>query len=137
MQTPAQIIPSSLSTITAPEDITRFAPLISRQISLPSDDIFVQYTRSRLLRGIDVTDPVVSSTAERVLVEKSFLALATTFFGLDHHEKSVISRGFRRYGNALGFVHQALGDQSQYRSFDLLESIIIMALFEVWHFSCL
>jgi hypothetical protein len=67
-----------------------------------------------------------------VLVEKSFLALSTVFFGLDHHEKSVVNRGFRRYGNALGLVRQALGDQSRYQSFDLLESIIIMALFEVW-----
>jgi hypothetical protein len=129
---PGEVAPSSLSTVAAPDRFTRFASLIGRQISSPPDDIFVQYTRSRLLRGVNATDPVVPPTVERVLVEKSFLALSTVFFGLDHHEKSVVNRGFRRYGNALGLVRQALGDQSRYQSFDLLESIIIMALFEVW-----
>ena len=137
MQTPAQIVPLSSTAAAAtaaaavPDEFARLASMIGQQISLPSDDVFVQYTQSRLLGGLDTTAIVISSRSDRSLVQKAFLALATTFFGLDHREKNLISQGFRRYGNALRSVHQALGDQSRYRSLDLLESISVMALFEV------
>ncbi|KAH8697589.1 hypothetical protein BGW36DRAFT_295630 [Talaromyces proteolyticus] len=104
---------------------------LGAHLPICTDDIFVEYTRSRLLQGQEVDDPVVlPSTVDRPLVQKSFLALSTTFFGLEHKEKELVSQGFRRYGVALEYLRQAVGDPSRYTSFDLIESIMVMSLFE-------
>ncbi|KAJ0374630.1 hypothetical protein COL26b_007097 [Colletotrichum chrysophilum] len=51
-------------------------------------------------------------------------------FGLDNRQKPVVQRGLRKYGTALKALNNALGDPKGSRSFDVLEAVIVMALFE-------
>ncbi|CRG87048.1 hypothetical protein PISL3812_04062 [Talaromyces islandicus] len=105
--------------------------LFNTHIPLFSDDIFVEYTKARLLQGPQVVNIVLPSGIDRSLFNKAFLALATTFFGVEHKEKGILSQGLLQYGDALSDVHKALGDPSRRNSYDLLESIAVMTLFEV------
>lgn len=108
--------------------------LFGTHMPLFSEDIFVEYTKARLLQGPQVPEIILPSGMDRSLFNKAFKALATTFFGVEHKEKSVLNQGLLQYGDALSNVHQALGDPSRYHSYDLLESITIMTLFEVRSF---
>lgn len=108
--------------------------LFDTHIPLFSDDIFVEYTRARLLQGPQVPEIILPSRMDRSLFNKAFMALATTFFGVEHKEKSVLSQGLLQYGDALSNVHQALGDPLRYHSYDLIDSITTMTLFEVRSF---
>lgn len=105
--------------------------LFNTHIPLFSDDIFVEYTRSRLLQGPQIIEISLPSGMDRSLFNKAFLALATTFFGVEHKDKGVLNQGLLQYGDALNNVHKALGDSSRHQSYDLLESITVMTLFEV------
>jgi hypothetical protein len=105
--------------------------IFDTHIPLLSDDIFVEYTKARLLQGPQVVDIILPSGMDRSLFNKAFMALATTFFGVEHKEKSVLSQGLLQYGDALSNVHHALGDPSRHQTYDLFESIAIMTLFEV------
>lgn len=102
---------------------------------LNSNYVFIQYTRSKQFSGLnsdEVAPPEHGPEHEdRTQINKAFLALSTTFFGIEHKENRLVSRGFHQYGQSLEYVHGALEDPSRYRSLDLLESIVTMALFEV------
>ena len=100
-------------------------------VSISSDDVFAEYTRSQILQHMESNAFVLPSTEDRSLVQKAFLALSTTFFGMEHKEKQLITRGFRHYGVALKHIRQALDDPCRVTSFDLIESILTMSLFEV------
>jgi hypothetical protein len=84
---------------------------------------------THLLRGED--EAARLSGVERILSDKCFVALATTYFGTQHHEKSISEYGLQRYGRALKDVNRALGDEKRVVGFDLMESVVIMALYEV------
>ncbi|KAK9369815.1 hypothetical protein V1509DRAFT_638497 [Lipomyces kononenkoae] len=118
------------STSTPPTELISNDWLLALHIPLFSDDIFVEYTRARLLQSTDFHNIILPSTVDRTLVQRAFLALATTFFGVEHKEKQLVSQGFHRYGDALKHVRQALSGPACYVSFDLLESIVVMSLFE-------
>ncbi|KAF9869724.1 hypothetical protein CkaCkLH20_12767 [Colletotrichum karsti] len=93
------------------------------------DDVFLTYTHTHLLREGD--DIVVQPGTDRTITTKCFVALATTIFGLDNREKPIVQRGLRRYGVALKALNRALSDSDDCRSFDVLEAVIVMALFEL------
>jgi hypothetical protein len=101
------------------------------KITIPSDDNFVNYTLANLLRSIDHMDQIAIPGVDRMLADQCFLALATSYFGNEHHEKSLIERGFRRYGRALKRLNEALCVESKSKTYDVLESVSVMALFEV------
>lgn len=103
-------------------------------ISIPHDDIFVNYTRARLLNGPDAED-IWTTDMSRDLRDGAFVTLATTFFGAEHSDGALIQRGLKRYSYMLEKINGALADRSQCQSFDLLEGVVIMALFEVGNFS--
>lgn len=115
----------------SPDGLATASSLFRTHIPLFSDDIFVQYITARLLQGPQIAEIALPPGMDRSLFNKAFLALATTFFGVEHKEKTVLTRGLLRYGDALKHVHQALGDPSRHQSYDLLESISVMTLFEV------
>lgn len=98
-------------------------------ICTPVDDIYVAYTMTHLLRGAD--EAARLRGVERPLSDKCFIALATTYFGTQHHEKIISEYGLQRYGRALKDVNRALGDERRVVGYDLMESVVIMALFEV------
>lgn len=94
------------------------------------DDIFVNYTLAHLLRSSDQVEQDVTGI-ERTLANQCFLALATSYFGGEHKEKSLVERGLQRYGVALKGLHDAMGNSSKMKTYDVLESVIVMSLFEV------
>lgn len=131
-----ELVPHSVSKNSAPEFTFGTDLLTTYQMPLNLNDVFIQYTRSKLFAGLN-SDEVATPEHEpehedRTQMNKAFLALSTTFFGIEHKENRLVSRGFHQYGQSLEYVHAALCDPTRYRSLDLLESIVTMALFEVW-----
>jgi hypothetical protein len=126
-------IHSTSVNLTGPKN--RQSPYSSQGLSLlpitPSqDDVYLSYTLSHLLRGQAQEDMALSGI-DRRLADRCFLALATTYFGFQHEQRVVSEQGLQRYSHALRYLHGALGDTSKYWSYDLLESVVVMALFEV------
>jgi hypothetical protein len=99
---------------------------IHRGLSFPHDDVFTAFTLSHLL-----PEQGASESTPGILTRGSFLALATTYFGIKRQEKAITQYGFKRYSDALRVVHSALESSRPSPSFDLLEAIMIMALIEV------
>jgi hypothetical protein len=99
-------------------------------IALIEDDVFINYTLAHLLKGSESLDPS-TKFVDRKLADQCFLALATSYFGHEHREHSIVERGLRRYGTALSELHRALTDMKRCTSYDVLESVILMAFFEV------
>lgn len=103
-------------------------------ICTPVDEVYIAYTLTHLLRGVDEDVPVQG--VQRNLYNKCFTALATTYFGTQHREKSIFEHGLQRYGRALRDVNTTLGDRAKAMSFDTLESVVVMAVFEVRPMLC-
>ncbi|QYT05891.1 Zn(2)-C6 fungal-type domain-containing protein [Trichoderma simmonsii] len=104
------------------------APWSIYRPQMPHEDIFVTYTVSQLLEdGADVSSMPGSSGG---LAKQCLVALSTTYFGIAHMEKEILRRGMSKYGKSLRTLNQRLGDQSASRTLDVLQSIMIMALFE-------
>jgi hypothetical protein len=101
------------------------------RITIPSDEIFVNYTLAHLLRSSDQMDIVIVPGVERTLSDQCFLALATSYFGNEHRDQTLVKRGFQRYGSALKGLNEALSDISKNKTYDVIESAVVMALFEV------
>jgi hypothetical protein len=126
---PASVPPSSQASIYT--QILNFNKLSPWQCLAPApNDVYVNYTHARLLKGNESLDPA-SNLVDRKLADQCFLALATSYFGYDHREKRIVERGMQRYGMALNELHSALADSKRCASYDVLESVILMAFFEV------
>lgn len=95
-------------------------------LTLHQDEIFIAFTNSQLLPAQDDL-----GIGPGPITAESFLALAATYFGIKRQDKGILQYGFKRYTNSLAVVHSALMDPYSVRSFDLLESVMIMALIEV------
>ncbi|KAL7913607.1 hypothetical protein GGI35DRAFT_217089 [Trichoderma velutinum] len=92
------------------------------------EDIFITYTISQLLKDGADASPMPGSSGG--LAKQCLVALSTTYFGIAHMEQEILRRGMSKYGKSLRILNQRLGDQSASRTLDVLESIMIMALFE-------
>lgn len=134
---PGSVLRDHMAEFTFATDL-----LTKYQMPLDFNDVFIQYTSSKLFGGLNLEEVAVpeheTQHEDRTQMNKAFLALSTTFFGIEHKENRLVSRGFHQYGQSLEYVHEALGDPSRYGSLDLLESIATMSLFEVrTHYSIL
>jgi hypothetical protein len=110
----------------------RAAPNLPFNIPIPHDELFLEFAKARLFQGPDSHDiDIWPSHVERKLADASGLALATTFFGAEHGDSSVVKKGLHRYSRVLEQVNRALGDAEQRLSFDVLEAVVTMSLFEV------
>lgn len=97
----------------------------------PEEDcVFMAYTRNHILHGQEPDHPNFSAP-DMSLTEKCLLALSTTYFGEEHGHSALVHRGLRRYSDALSELNSALSDPNQCRTNDVLESVIVMSLFEV------
>lgn len=94
------------------------------------NDIFITFTLSQLLRPIG-GDAAAAPGTSGGLAEECFIALSTTYFGIAHMERDILRQGMYRYGRSLNTLNQMLGDQGASRTLDVLEAIMIMAVFEV------
>ncbi|KAF2107059.1 hypothetical protein BDV96DRAFT_654149 [Lophiotrema nucula] len=125
--TSLEIIPyeteAKVSNATGPF-ITLYPTLL-----VPPNDLFLNFARARLLKGPDSED-IISPEPDNSLTDASFLALATTYFGAEHKDNSVVQRGLRRYSHAIEQINSALGDPIRCLSLDLLGAIVTMSLHE-------
>ena len=94
--------------------------------SFSRDDIFISFTRSTFMPEADFL-----WLAPGTIAAESFMALATTYFGIKRQERAIAQYGFKRYSEALKNVHAALEEFNSSQSVDLLEAVMIMALIEV------
>ena len=99
-------------------------------LSVLQDDIFISYTLTRLLGSPD-QEAVNVTGAGRSLTEVCFLALSTTYFGVEHGERSVVQRGLQQYSHALKLLNQALGNASRHSASDVLDAVTVVTLYEV------
>jgi hypothetical protein len=123
----------ALVTLSNPQDavaqsLTSFCPTF--QVLPSEDDVFTSYPFMKLMHGQERAS-VSPGVSRGQVSEKCFLALSTAFFGAEHKQATLVRLGFHRYGAALVEVKSALGDSMQCHSYDLLESVVIMALIEV------
>ncbi|KAK0369429.1 hypothetical protein CLIM01_13210 [Colletotrichum limetticola] len=93
------------------------------------DDVYASYAMNHLLHESE--EVVVNPDINRTLTNKCFVALSTTIFGIDKKEPHVLQHGLYRYGTALKALNRALSDPRESRSFDVLEAITVMAVFEM------
>lgn len=87
---------------------------------------------ANLLSGIsyDGDQPVELEISEQQpLAECCFLSLATKYFRSQHRQSSIARGGLQLYGLALKDLNKSLNNSSRYRSLDLLNSVVTMALF--------
>ena len=112
--------PGSLDTIVSYDRLKGRGPLASvhldRGLGLNylQDDIFVAYTCTHLLQGQEHEDKErLQHGFATGLSDQCFLALSIAYFGIEHREKSITERGFRRYGGALTALNAALGMPSR------------------------
>ncbi|OHE98652.1 hypothetical protein CORC01_06103 [Colletotrichum orchidophilum] len=92
------------------------------------DDVYVSYALTYLLRENE--EIVVKPGTSRALTNECFVALSTTIFGIDKEQPQVLQHGLHRYGTALQALNRALSDSKESQSFDVLEAVIVMAVFE-------
>lgn len=107
-----------------------YRPLLDFSFAVPYDEIFLGYYRSRVLQGPDAEE-IVTHETDRNLSNASELALATTFFGAEHRDGHLFQHGLRRYSRVLEQLNAALSDPIQSLSYDLLEAVVTLSLFEV------
>ncbi|KAK1635579.1 hypothetical protein BDP81DRAFT_322140 [Colletotrichum phormii] len=116
-------------------DVSDMHEIIPIQIAQPyvtpwsMDDVYASYAMDHLLHESE--EVVVKSGTNRTLTNQCFIALSTTIFGIDQKEPQVLQHGLHRYGTALKALNRALSDPKESRSFDVLEAIIVMAVFEM------
>jgi len=96
---------------------------------IPRDDIFTAFTRMHFLP--ENPHIVVPAHVNRTLASQCFLALSYTYFGLKHQDREITRHGLHRYSHALTSLNSALPKKYAAHSFDVLESIMLMALIEV------
>lgn len=108
-------------------DFTCLSPWMNLKIN--PDELFTTYTSARLTRGFAAAHPS-AVLIDRRLADECFLALSTSYFAHDHKEKHLVERGLKRYGAALSKLHATIAKPECLGSYDILEAVLLMALFE-------
>ncbi|UKZ57912.1 hypothetical protein TrVGV298_011773 [Trichoderma virens] len=111
-----------------PSNMNPAAPGSIYRPQISHDQIFVTYTISQLLKGGGDANSIPGSSGG--LAKQCLVALSTTYFGIAHMEQEILRSGMSKYGRSLRKLNQMLGDQNASRTLDVLEAIMIMALFE-------
>ncbi|KAF2033009.1 hypothetical protein EK21DRAFT_98575 [Setomelanomma holmii] len=101
---------------------------VATTLSIPHDAVYISYTHTHLLDGNEAI--VLRPSIDRSITSECFLALSTTYFGIKHRQKWIVTCGLSRYGGAIRSVHEALAKDDASRSFDVLEAVMIMAVIE-------
>jgi hypothetical protein len=98
-------------------------------LPLLCDDVCTAFTRCNLLP--ENGHIVVPESVDCTITAQCFLALSYTYFGVKHREQGITQDGLRKYGKALSLLNGCITKSSAAQSFDVLESIMIMAMIEV------
>jgi hypothetical protein len=79
-----------------------------------------------------ITSPTYQEDSPRQSAKKrSFLALATTFYGLGHMRESLMLDGRQMYLDALNMVHRSVRESSGSGVTEIISSILALCLHEV------
>lgn len=108
------------------------APLDMREVSrlpFPREQIFIMYTSERILRGGGEIHR--APRADRALTWRCYVALSTTYFGIEHQQQSIVREGLGQYVRVLGDLNRSLGSRKACQSFDILEAVLTLSIFEV------
>lgn len=90
------------------------------------DELFIAFTLFNLLPTQDEL-----GVQPGTISAECTLALATTYFGMKRQEQAIVQLGLKRYSKALRSVHTTMMNPVKVKSFELVESAMIMALIEV------
>ena len=102
--------------------------------------MYITYTRKYLLSGANgppqmqnpYAIPGLSSTSENPpLTEKCLRSLSLCFFGNEHGLWDLTTQGMQLYGVALKELNEALSDPERVQSIEVLESVMLLSLYEV------
>ncbi|KAH7082485.1 hypothetical protein FB567DRAFT_107256 [Paraphoma chrysanthemicola] len=107
------------------------------------EDICLAYTRKNLLRGggveiaCNMIDfPKNASTFDRdpalALLRDAILSLSVTYFGTQHRQGRVISKGHHQYGAVLRQLNVALGDPNRQRTNTTILTALTCMLLEIF-----
>ncbi|KAH6647890.1 fungal-specific transcription factor domain-containing protein [Truncatella angustata] len=113
--------PTALQSPRTPQAIFQMHPF--------EDDLFLAYMRHRLLHG-RAQQTLYLKAPDKQLAAKCLLALSTTYFGAEHGDFDLVQRGQHQYNEALSDLNMALSNPSQCRTYDVLESVVVMTIFE-------
>lgn len=97
-------------------------------LSVTHDQVSTMYTASRLLRGGG--DIHRSPGAGRELSWRCFVS-PTTYFGIENKQKSIVCQGLGQYVEVLCDLNRAISGKEACNSFDILESVLTLSIFEV------
>jgi hypothetical protein len=111
------------ATVNTPSLILQYDLPVSR------DDVYTAFTRCNLLS--ENGHIVVPDSVDRSITAQCFLALSYTYFGVKHREQDITQDGLQQYGRALSVLNGSLAKTNAAQSFDVLESVMIMAMIEV------
>ena len=118
-----------------------FLPSIKATLNLSAhkENIYISYTKTNLFQGGVVSQqygamldtPNLFNSPTLSLVEQCLLSLAKTYFGSQHQEPDILREGLALYTTSLKALNEALGDPMRIKSDEVLESVVVLGLFEV------
>lgn len=111
--------------------LTSLSDVLSTEvIPLDPKTVYLNYAHSNLLaNGTSHVRRIFP--VKRDLSDRSFLALATYHFGHHYRNQDIIDQGLQQYGSVLRELNEALANDTKRGSFDTLDSVIVMIMFEV------
>lgn len=103
---------------------------ISHNLRLDPIIVFCNYAHVRLFNTDDPQTWATPGIAQD-LSHRSFVALATYFFGNEHGDPATVELGLRLYGRVIRDLNESLADDNKRRSLDIFGAVHIMTTFEV------
>ena len=107
---------------------------LSRSLALSAckSDIVISYL------AVNITGPIATvcqliagpTSLQRTVIKECILALATTFFGIGHAQKSLVADGRRLYGRALNMISSTIKDPSHFGA-EMMCAVFALSLHEV------
>ncbi|KAF2001802.1 hypothetical protein P154DRAFT_533685 [Amniculicola lignicola CBS 123094] len=111
-------------------------------LSAFQDGICLSYTRQKLLKGGVVAlafnkaeatlGAIVPPPDGQLLLEKAVLSLATTFFGRQHQETKLTTKGYQMYGSVLVQLNLALADPHLQIANETVLTVMTCILLEIF-----
>jgi hypothetical protein len=131
-------------TTSLPESaISKTVLAVELSLAAIEEDICLAYTRKNLLRGGPVevacnkigfheNAPIFSRFPALSLLRKAIVSLSVTFFGIQHNDTRIISKGYHQYGEVLRRLNTTLAVPEQQTTNETLLTALTCMLLEVF-----
>jgi hypothetical protein len=136
---------SNTHTTTSPpvSAITKTHLAIELSLAAFEEDLCLAYTRKNLLRGGPVevacnkigfqeNAPIFMRFPALSLLRKAIVSLSVTFYGIQHHDTRIISKGYDQYGEVLRRLNTTLTIPEQQSTNETLLTALTCMLLEVF-----